>query len=123
MKTLASTQSDQSLRCPHEGTLVPWLPIERTAKTLIKWVDAQADLSLRWTYRSFCWFCHAAAVCVSDRSQLVKFIQLAKICHNSSSNMLKKIADILILIRASPRDCQMSFVIGRGFANVQIRKM
>ena len=25
------------------------------------WADAQADLSLRWTHRSFCWFCHAAA--------------------------------------------------------------
>ena len=31
----------------------------RTAKTLIRpdWVDAQADLSLRWVHRSFCWFC------------------------------------------------------------------
>ena len=26
-----------------------------------EWVDAQADLSLRWAHRSFCWFCHAAA--------------------------------------------------------------
>ena len=23
--------------------------------------DAQADLSLRWAHRSFCWFCHEAA--------------------------------------------------------------
>ena len=22
------------------------------------WADAQADLSLRWVHRSFCWFCH-----------------------------------------------------------------
>ena len=22
-------------------------------------MDAQADLSLRWAHRSFCWFCHA----------------------------------------------------------------
>ena len=29
----ASTQSDQSLRCPHEESLGPWLPFERTAKT------------------------------------------------------------------------------------------
>ena len=28
-------QSDQSRRCPHEETLGPLLPIERTAKTLI----------------------------------------------------------------------------------------
>ena len=32
----ASAQSDQSLRCPHEESLGPWLPIERTAKTLIR---------------------------------------------------------------------------------------
>ena len=25
------------------------------------WVDAQADPSLRWAHRSFCWFCCAAA--------------------------------------------------------------
>ena len=23
--------------------------------------DAQADLSLHWAHRSFCWFCHAVA--------------------------------------------------------------
>ena len=23
------------------------------------WVDAQANLILRWVHRSFCWFCHA----------------------------------------------------------------
>ena len=43
----------------------PQLPIERTAKTLIRpggcWADAQADLSLRWAQRSFCWFCHEVA--------------------------------------------------------------
>ena len=25
------------------------------------WIDAQADLSLRWAHMSFCWFCRAAA--------------------------------------------------------------
>ena len=25
------------------------------------WVDAQADLSLRWAHIPFCWFCHEAA--------------------------------------------------------------
>ena len=32
----ASIQSDQSLRCPHEEALGPWLPIECQAKTLIR---------------------------------------------------------------------------------------
>ena len=32
----ASTHSDQSLRCPHEESLGPRLPIERTVKTLIR---------------------------------------------------------------------------------------
>ena len=29
-------KSDQSLRCPHEETMDPQLPIERNAKTLIR---------------------------------------------------------------------------------------
>ena len=32
----ASAQSDQSLRCPHEESLSPYLAIECTAKTLIR---------------------------------------------------------------------------------------
>ena len=32
----ASAKSDQSLCCPHEESLGPYLPIERTAKTLIR---------------------------------------------------------------------------------------
>ena len=42
----AFTQSDQSLRCPHEESLGPYLPFQRTAKTLIR-LAAQADVSLR----------------------------------------------------------------------------
>ena len=30
------SKTDQSLRCPHEESLGPYLPIKRTAKTLIK---------------------------------------------------------------------------------------
>ena len=56
-------QSDQSLHSPHDGTLGHWLSLEHIAKSLIRlnWADVQADLSLRWVHRSFCWFCHAAA--------------------------------------------------------------
>ena len=54
----ASAQSDQSLRCPLEEGLGPWLPIERTAKT--DQID-QVNLSLRWSHLLFCWFFHVAA--------------------------------------------------------------
>ena len=37
------------------------LLLKRTAKTLISRIEAQADLSLRWAQRSFCWFCRAQA--------------------------------------------------------------
>ena len=60
----ASAQSDQSLRCPHEESLGPKLPIERTAKNIVRpviWAYAQADLSLRWAHMLCCWFCHEAA--------------------------------------------------------------
>ena len=44
--------------CPHEDTLDPYPSIERSSKTWSDWVDAQADLSLRWAHTQFCWFCH-----------------------------------------------------------------
>ena len=46
----------QNLRCPHEETLGPSLRTERTAKTLINWANAQADLSLRWAHTHFVGF-------------------------------------------------------------------
>ena len=57
----ASAQSDQILRCPHEESLGPSLPIERTAKTLIRlggcsgW--SESSLGAHW----FCWCCRVAA--------------------------------------------------------------
>ena len=57
----ASTQSDQSLRCPHEESWGPELPTERTAKTLIRlggcpdWSESSVGP------QSFCWFCHETA--------------------------------------------------------------
>ena len=77
----ASTQSDQSLCCPHEESLGPYLPIERTVKTLIRlggcpsWSESSlgtnasllvlsqsgSDLSLRWAQMPVCWFWHEAA--------------------------------------------------------------
>ena len=35
------------------------------------WANAQADLSLRWAHRSYCWFCHA----------VVKMIELIARCN------------------------------------------
>ena len=54
----ASAQSDQSLRCPHEESLFPQLPIEHTANALIRlggcpgWSEASLGI------HAFCWFCH-----------------------------------------------------------------
>ena len=46
-----------SLRCLHEKGLVPKLPKKCTAKTLIR------------LGRSFCWFCHAAAHMLRQKSE------------------------------------------------------
>ena len=35
------------------------------------WVDAQADLSLRWAHMSFCWFCHAPAQMINHIIQIL----------------------------------------------------
>ena len=54
----ASAQSDQSLRYPHEETLGPYLPTERTAKT-----HDQTDLSLRWAHSHFVGFVIRRLIC------------------------------------------------------------
>ena len=43
----ANAQTDQSLRCAKNTNFLH--------------ADAQADLSIRWAHRLFCWFCPAAA--------------------------------------------------------------
>ena len=45
-------------------------PLSSQRRLWSDWADAQADLSLRWAHRSFCWFCHVAA-------QLMNFIDTA----------------------------------------------
>ena len=57
----ASAQSDQSLRCPHEGSLGPELPNERTAKTLIRLGRCPGWSESSLGAHSFCWFCHVTA--------------------------------------------------------------
>ena len=56
-----SAQSDQSLRCPHEESLSPWLPIERTTKTLIRLSGCPGWSESSLGSQSFGWFCHEAA--------------------------------------------------------------
>ena len=57
----ASAQSDQSLRCPHEESLGPQLPIERTAKTLIRLGRCPGWSESLLGPQSFCWLCHVMA--------------------------------------------------------------
>ena len=57
----ASAQSDQSLRCPHEETLGPLLPIERKAKTLIRLGGCPGWSESSLGAHSFCSFCHVVA--------------------------------------------------------------
>ena len=57
----ASAQSDQSLRCPHEETLGSYLPIQCTAKTLIRLGGCPGWYESSLGTHSFCWFYHIAA--------------------------------------------------------------
>ena len=36
-------------------------PLSTKRRLWSDWVDAQADLSLRWAHMPFCWFCHEVA--------------------------------------------------------------
>ena len=57
----ASTQSDQSLCCPHEESLGSYLPIKRTAKTLIRLGGCPVWSESSLSAQPHCWFCHVAA--------------------------------------------------------------
>ena len=45
-----------SVRMTHEETLGPQLSMSVKRRLRSDWAGAQADLSLRWAHRSFCWF-------------------------------------------------------------------
>ena len=51
----------QNLRCPHEESLGPKLPIGRTAKTLIRLGRCPGWSESSLGAHSFCWFCHVTA--------------------------------------------------------------
>ena len=55
----AFSQSEQSLL---SASINVWSFTQR--RRWSDWADAQADLRLRWAHRSFCWFCHAMALCI-----------------------------------------------------------
>ena len=57
----ASTQSDQSLCCPHTKRWDLGYPLSALRRLWSDWADAQADLSLRWAHMPFCCFCHEVA--------------------------------------------------------------
>ena len=47
-------QSDQSIRCPHEETLQPWLSKNAFSENSDHTANAQADLNLHWARMSDC---------------------------------------------------------------------
>ena len=61
ISALASAQSDQSLCCPHEKSLGPKLPVECTAKTLIRLGGCPGWSESSLGAHAICWFCHAVA--------------------------------------------------------------
>ena len=88
----ASAQSDQSLCFLHEETLGPRLPIMAlgTQRRLWSdWADAQADPSLRWAHRSFCWFCRAPAQINGDSSPTLNFIMLIFSCWEHTCDLYR----------------------------------
>ena len=59
----------------------PWVlgyPLSALQRLWSDWADAQADLSLRWVYRSFCWFFSCAGwsstICYGHFEILISFV-------------------------------------------------
>ena len=55
-----SDQPGQSSLCTHWVAKDPSF-LHADSEDWSDWVDAQADLSLRWAHMPFCWFCHEVA--------------------------------------------------------------
>ena len=76
----------QRLRCPYEEALGHQLPIERTAKTLIRLGGFPGWSESSLGALSFCWFCNEAAL-ISKRSNCYQTIKYKKrICDISPQN-------------------------------------
>ena len=70
---MACAPSDDSGQPGHTPSLIKvfavrmkkaWVlsyPMSAQRRLWSDWADVQADLSLRWAHRSFCWLCHEAA--------------------------------------------------------------
>ena len=73
--------SEDSYQSGHPPSLIrvfavcmrkPWVlsyPLSAYQILRSDWVYAQADMSLRWAHRSFCWFCHGAAQMLMQSKQ------------------------------------------------------
>ena len=58
---MACAPSEDSYQPGHPTSLIRVFVVRmKKAWVLSYWADAQADLSLRWAHRSFCWFCNEA---------------------------------------------------------------
>ena len=68
--------------------------------------DAQADLSLCWAHRSFCWFCRAAALELGTNTYHCKFRKTAQLCccsdYNKSLVMRKPVLGMFDQVRLKP---------------------
>ena len=62
------------------------------------WADVQADLSLHWVHRSFCWFCHEAAHLYLNSQQI-----------NTSVHLLYKLAESAVCKAL----CDLDFLVWR----------
>ena len=74
----ASAQSDQSLRCPHEEILGPYLSIERTAKTLIRLSGFPGWSESWWAHMPFVGFVMRCLKCLKSvitKTRLFKYIE------------------------------------------------
>ena len=73
------------------------------------WADAQADLSLCWAHRSFCWFCHAVAhIYCHIHIGRTMFIAIFKpiapmLLFNLTTDIISTVRNILTVLRIIQR--------------------
>ena len=68
----------------------PGYPKKYKREHLPYWVDAQADLSLRWSHKSYCWFCRALDHIVMNVTYVAYFLKQNNLLQQYTSRNMRK---------------------------------
>ena len=118
----ASAQSDQSLRCPHEEILDPWLPIKCKRRLWSDLADAQANLSLRWAHSHFAgfdmsWLIYACKP-ISRKRKVLSLCQTFKQSFRTSYQRFTEVGRVCVCVGGGGTNLKLSIAVKDFFTSL-----